>query len=145
MPGPSPGCHYHDIETQHAFGKSRIPLDIGLGRPPNTSLRLRRHRLKPRGQRGAPLDLNEDDDIAAPGNEVDLAHLGTITPGEDAVTGEQKPKRRQPLAGMSPAVRGTAAARPGSGGGHAQPLRLATGTTFAASGWIGSSGKMKRQ
>ena len=65
MPGPSPGCHYHDIETQHPFGKGRIVPDTEFGRPLDAKLRLRRRRLKPRDQLIPALDLDEGDEVAA--------------------------------------------------------------------------------
>jgi hypothetical protein len=144
MAGPRPRRNRHDIETQGSFGKDGVAPDIELGGPADALAGLRRHRLKSSCQVAAPLDLDKSNDAAPTGNQIDLTHLGTIAPGENAIAAEHQAEGSQALTRMAAPISG-ATARFGPRRGHAQPFRLANGTTLAESGWIGSSGKMKRQ
>jgi len=91
-------------------------------------------------------DFDKGEDVAAPRNQVNLVHLGAIAPGKDAIARKHEPERRQTLPGMTPPV-GTlpTSAWYAPLSRHVQPFRFARGTTSAAIGWIGSSGKTKRQ
>ena len=65
---------------------------------------LRRNR-RCRGLHSGPrLDLDEDHGLAAPGNQVDLAALAAIAPGQDAVAFRHQESRCQPLGGMAGAA-----------------------------------------
>src|SRR5271168_4019837 len=69
MPGPSPGGNHHHIKAQGAFGKGGIASQIEFGGAPDANARFRRHRFEPRRQIAAMLDLDEGDDVAAPGDK----------------------------------------------------------------------------
>jgi hypothetical protein len=61
-----------------------VALQVEAGGPGDPLLLARQERLEGHGPRGAVLDLDEQDELAAPGDEVDLAERRGEAPGEDA-------------------------------------------------------------
>src|SRR5690606_20355778 len=55
-------------------------------------------------QGGARLHLDNGDETATPGDEVDLAQRGADAPSDDAITLEHKSERCEPLAAVALAI-----------------------------------------
>ena len=54
---------------------------------------------------GTGLDLDEGQQVAAPGHDVDLAELWLVAPREDGLAGQAQPPDRAPFGGVTQAMR----------------------------------------
>jgi len=86
MGRPGPGAQRNDVEAAGMLAKARPLLEEGLGRPGDALALARLEGLERGLVLPPPLDLDEDDDLALPDDEVDLADRGAEPPGENAVT-----------------------------------------------------------
>ena len=83
--GKSPRCNQHDVETQLEFAMFGMRHQPRLCRIDDAPLLARRHRIGGLLETGAGLDLDKDHEVAAAGDQVDLAKRRAKTPGQDPI------------------------------------------------------------
>ena len=97
MPRPAAGDGEDDVEAAVEFGGGRVRGDPQLGGPRDAASGRRRSGLDRLGLARPLLDLDEDDDLAAPGDDVDLADRRPVAAGEDAIEFEAEEERGERL------------------------------------------------
>lgn len=116
--GTPPGDNGDDVEPRVQPGEPRVSLEEGLGGADDAAA-LAGGRRGEFAEVGPRLDLDEGQDAAPPGNEVDLADRRAVAAGDDPIAVQPQP----PGAGR---LRGEAVAKrpePIRGGAHAPPFR----------------------
>jgi hypothetical protein len=96
------------IEAHRQAGMVRLARQPEIGGGFDAAQRIRRDGVHRLGQRRPRLDLDDGDEIAAPGDQVDLAGGRAIAAGEDAEALEAKGEGGQRLAAMAEAIGGAA-------------------------------------
>lgn len=82
----APGRNRDDIVTEVAIDKVASTGREHIGRAFDAPARLGRHGAKRIVKDRAVFDFHKSEDIAAPGDQVDLAALCAKAPGEDTVS-----------------------------------------------------------
>src|SRR5690606_2918715 len=108
----APGAHRDQVETQGEAGEVGTAQQEQLGGA-HGALALA---LAERGERlleiGARLDLDEGEQTAAPGDQVDLAERSAKAPGEDAVAAQAQAPGGEALGPTPPGLARTTVRRP---------------------------------
>ena len=95
--GPAPGAHGDGVEALGEAGELWPPLDEEEGGTGDPQLLLPAQRLEGVAGGRTLLDLDEHEQPAAPGHEVDLAHRTGEPPGQDVEALEPQQERRGTL------------------------------------------------
>src|SRR5260221_7987309 len=96
MPWPETGAPQRNhVETQGEPGRILAPGLKGEGSAHQSCLLSRCDRLQGGGQFTAPFDLDDDQNRAAPGNNINFTDRRTPVPGEDLITGAPQTPGRQ--------------------------------------------------
>jgi hypothetical protein len=94
MPRPSPWRDQDDVETDIPRHIVRVFRKPRFRRRDDPSLRTRGDGFGRVIQPFARLDLDEDQQIAAPGNDIDFAHAGAKAARDDAIAFDEQQRRR---------------------------------------------------
>ena len=84
MHRPAPGQHGDEVEAQGEAGVVALPGEPEVGGALDAALRVRADGVHRFGQSRARLHLDDGDEIAATGDQVDLAEPRAVADGEDA-------------------------------------------------------------
>ena len=115
MNRPAPGKYGHHVETQRKSGIVRLSRQPEIGRAVDPPFRYAADSVHRLAKRRPRLHLDDQHQISAAGDQVDLAELRAVAPVDDPLSLEHQRERRQPFAAMAETVGGKAPGAPGIG------------------------------
>jgi hypothetical protein len=112
MARQAPGPHRDEVEAQRVPGEVGAAQQEQLGRARGALPLLQAQRDQSLLEVATRLDLDEGDQTAAPGDQIDLAERRAKAPGDDAIAAQAQASRGHAFRPAAPGLAPDAAHRP---------------------------------